>query len=455
MSISVDFTNKHGDNNKERLIRIENTAIERPPVNQDSDNGNDDNSNSIDSFLSTQEWITPYEYYSSLKKTSSVSSNKDEGFYNVAINGLDVNATDEVSYFWLEDFKNWARFIYAPDVETHATNTIMLAVWNGKDNWIHIPNFIVGETHMIQYSQFADKYGIAKYQQPLIDKARCVPKDPTTGKYISGMKGENEIFFQKGWCQAPYKSKTGKWISPSGMDAPASYYFNQISFLTNVRAIRLQKNVKYTINKPDTFITNRWSSVPYYYKCFVDSRGRTVKDIAAPLSRYTQTNFSIPVSTGVPCLWRLPTGEIALCATFVYASDPGSAYHYEYHSEDTEYPVKFRKIYDNIIDEPGEVQADKLLGEDTKAASKWLNESCASFFGDGKDKTIENDWLREYKITESNNTSVSNYNNMLDSDLSFEQHNINKENSMKCSFTVNRPVVTTETVERVDYAKKW
>ena len=96
-----------------------------------------------------------------------------------------------------------------------------------------------------------------------------------------------------------------------------------------------------------------------------------------------------------------------------------------------------------------------ILGNDDYEGASWLNSICANFFGTGNDKTIANDWLHESKInTDISEYSVS-YDNMLDSSKVFEQHNINKENSLKCSFTVNRPVVTTEEITTSDYAKKW
>ena len=97
-----------------------------------------------------------------------------------------------------------------------------------------------------------------------------------------------------------------------------------------------------------------------------------------------------------------------------------------------------------------------MLGEDASAAAKWLNDFCASYFGTGSDKTIERDWLN----TRPRTTTVNEYSNtntisFLDTNKTFKQHNINKENSLKCSFTINRPVVTTKEKNSSDYIKKW
>ena len=460
MSISVDLTNKYSEEkNKEQLVRINDLTKIKPPV-EESTEGENESSSNIDEFIESQGWVPPYEYYNTLKQSSSVKSNKEEGFFNVAMNSSEIDTSDELGYFWLEDFKTWCRFVYGIDYNNNAGFNIVLTIWNGKDGWIYIPNFIVGESSDSRYIQYKDKYGIAKYQQKLIYKACDTPKN-TADEYIYGARGKNEIWFSKGWCQSPIVDDYGLPSSePLGANGYA-YNFKQMDFLTFVKAVRLQKTTKYTINKPGTFITNRWSSAPCFYKRSKPVLSTTdtslVYDSKGPESRYMQTNHCVPISTGIPCLWRLPTGELALCATFRFNSDPGSAYHYEVGMNDE--VRRFRKVYeqwrDGVTYGLSSVGSAKVLGSDYKAASKWLNETCASFFGDGRDKTIEKDWLREYKITESNNASVSNYDNMLDSSLTFEQHNINKENSMKCSFTVNRPVVTTETIERVDYAKKW
>ena len=86
--------------------------------------------------------------------------------------------------------------------------------------------------------------------------------------------------------------------------------------------------------------------------------------------------------------------------------------------------------------------------------TKFVNNKCFESFGDGNTKTITNDWLREYKNTNIV-SSPSDYNNMLDSRLMFEQVNSNDTNTMKCSFKVNRPIVTTDEQETTDYIKKW
>lgn len=456
MSISVEFTNKYSGNAKEQIARVNDLYKTKPPVDQSSSEEST-STETIDDFINSQGWVPPYEYYNSLKQTSSVSSNKEEGFFNVSTNGTSYDDSEEMSYFWLEDFKTWCRFIYYPDYTDLSGCTIVLSIWNGKDGWIFIPNFIVGESIDAQLIQYKDKYGIAKYQQDIIDKACGTPKDDY-GKYKSGARGENVIWFTKGWCQRPLMDDYGNWISdPPGENNNLYYKYKQINFLTLVKAIRLQKTTRYTINKAGTFITNRWSSTPSYYKrTKIPSSGADTtleSQDSSPLERYTQTNFCIPISTGIPCIWRLPTGELSLCATLSYNSDPGAPYHYLV--EELDEVRKFKKYYNKDVDGFSYIGSHKMLGSKLITASKWLNETCASFFGDGRDKTIEKHWLREYNITESNNSSVSNYDNMLDSSLTFEQHNINKENSMKCSFTVNRPVVTTETIERVDYAKKW
>lgn len=457
MSISVELTNKYSDEkNKDQLVRENDLTKIKPPVDESTDSENESSSD-IDEFIESQGWVPPYEYYNTLKQTSSVSSNKDEGFFNVAMNSTELDTSDEIGYFWLEDFKTWCRFVYIPDFIDCAGFSIVLSIWNGKDGWIFIPNFVCGETIDNRYIQYKDKYGIAKYQQKLICKTCDTLKD-ANGEYIPGARGANDFWFTKGWCQSPITDENGNQSSDlNSSDVGYAADFKQIDFLTLVKAVRLQKTTKYTINKPGTFITNRWSSAQCYYKRSKNAISTMdkslINDSKGPVARYAQTNHCVPISTGIPCLWRLPTGELALCATFRYNTDPGVPYHYEVSRYDE--VRRFRKVYDQPRDLYSLVASNTVLGKNYKAASKWINDTCASFFGDGRDKTIEKDWLREYKITESNNTTVSNYDNMLDSSLSFEQHNINKENLMKCSFTVNRPVVTTETVERVDYAKKW
>jgi hypothetical protein len=100
-----------------------------------------------------------------------------------------------------------------------------------------------------------------------------------------------------------------------------------------------------------------------------------------------------------------------------------------------------------------------ILDPESQAESEnAINGICRQFFGPGTNKTIENDWLNINPITiakEEYSNASGIKGSMLNSELVFEQHNINKENSLNCSFQINRPIVTTTERPNQDYAKKW
>ena len=443
MSTKVDLTNKFAT--KIHTARIE-TEDEKPPRNgNQSDQQQDEKKyENIDDFLSSQSWIPPYEYYASIQETTYVTDKDEYGF--LIANKDRINSGEANSYFWLEEIKNWCMFNYYTESDHDYEIKIDLSVWNGKDGWIRVPN-LQFEKNMNE-EIWNDRYNIECMQQPFFDK-------------IVG--SNNLIEMYRGWCQDPITDENGEWISSNPTSPSLYYYFNQHDYLQLIKAVRLQKSVNYSINLPGSFQTRRWQSQPFFY---VRNKTENFNDIKSfdefkdnPYKRYMQSNFRIGMPTGIPCVWRLPTGEIALCFTFIYRADTGTPYHYEAHPQDGISIGKswkyFRKYYNKAEDGYSKIRADKMLGDDFAAATQWLNDVCAAYFGKGLDKTIELDWLREYNLTVDSSSKVTNYDNMLDSALQFEQQNINKENSLKCSFTVNRPVVTTETVETADYAKKW
>lgn len=451
----VDLTNNFAT--KIHTARIE-TVDEKPPrtSNQNEQEESTKKFENLDEFLASQSWVPPYEYYASIQETTYVTDNDTQGF--LIANKDRINSGEANSYFWLEEIKNWCMFNYYTESDHDYEIKIDLSVWNGKDGWIRVPNLQFEEN--MNEEIWNDRYNIKEMQQPFFNKIRGIKTDGGQ-EYIDPIDN-NLIEMYRGWCQDPLTDEDGEWMSSNPNSPSLYYYFNQHNYLQLIKAVRLQKSTNYSINLPGSFQTRRWQSQPYFYirnitENINNSDSETFKD--HPYERYIQTNFRIGMPTGIPCIWRLPTGEIALCFTFTYRADTGTPYHYEAHPQDGFTSGKswkyFRKYYNKKIDGYSKIRADKMLGDDFAVATKWLNDVCASYFGKGLDKTIELDWLREYNLTIDSSSKVVNYDNMLDSALQFEQQNINKENLLKCSFTVNRPVVTTETVETADYAKKW
>ena len=85
------------------------------------------------------------------------------------------------------------------------------------------------------------------------------------------------------------------------------------TFLQVIEALRLKKTVKYTINDSNNFQTIAFSSL------YTDVT-YNVKDRKA----YYQSNFRSPVPSGAPPVWRLPTGEVALCTVLQVNSNRSS-----------------------------------------------------------------------------------------------------------------------------------
>lgn len=382
-----------------------------------------DTTETIDDIIAKNNFITPAEYYSTQSTGTHGSTDRSkEGYYNITGGSNNV----KVNWFWCEDIKNWCSYIVFSNFAGNGINHFILQVWNGKDGWISIPNlYLAGDP----IAKTQDKYGIADIQEYFLAKARDGLTSIEDG--VNGLN-KNVIVQARGMAQD---------VNFTADNSAVNITCKPYNRLHHVVGLRLQKSIKYSINDSNNFQTIRWNSV---YSPLPEAQ-------MSKLGNFAQGNFRVPITKGVPPVWRLPTGEVCLASCFQYNSDGGSGYVYLKAGEGElfkKYPLGNTKSQQFLA-------CNKILGNDDYEGASWLNSICANFFGTGNDKTIANDWLHESKInTDISEYSVS-YDNMLDSSKVFEQHNINKENSLKCSFTVNRPVVTTEEITTSDYAKKW
>ena len=410
----------------------DNNATIKP---SETDTQSDENTE-IDKMISVGGWITPSEYYSNAS-VNNAGQITDEGY-------LPYGGTTpaQLKYFWVEDLKNWC--IYSLDgYETTYLKQFHLCVWNGKNGWIPVDAFKLNPAW--------DLYNIANLQNPFFDKFENNEKIIQHRGLVQRM--DDTKYGTHYFAKSIYY--TGGEAEYDGLkpyyDMPTDYSPNG-TFLQVVQALRLKKAVKYTINDGNNFQTIAFSSL------YTDVT-YNVKNYKA----YYQSNFRSPVPIGAPPVWRLPTGEIALCTVLQYNNDDGLPYSFKKRHTDKayrKYLASHMFIGDTYVWQfnLGKVEYKRILDSDALKGVNWLNSVCRKFFGTGDNKTIERDWLREYNVEvdkteymESSKQKIS----MLDTEKIFEQHDINKENSLKCSFRINRPVVTTTERLEPDYAKKW
>ena len=407
-------------------IFVDDSTIDKTKIQADQETT--DTNDNIDKKLASDNFITPTEYYNKNSEGTQGSAEKDkQGYYNT--NGTNTNI--EIKWFWLEELKNWCTYTVSTNGH-NALNIFTLSVWNGKNGWISISNETMTDD---PFSRTQDLFGIHKLQEPFLLDARGYYLSnstfiPGTDKHVYTKlePGKNDITQLRGLAQNVDLN--------NGVTEVKSLLPYR---LHHIRGFRLQKNTKYTINDQNNFQTIRWNTL---YNPIVEE-----KTIMEFLGAYAQTNARYPVSTGIPTVWRLPSGDIFLATTFFWNADNGNAYFFA-KDEGGLFRKKFYKT--------GNTPEFRMMGDNDFTAAAWLNLLCANYFGSGDNKTIENDWLREKPPATNDNTDYSvDYSNMLVTTKIFEQHNINKENSMKCSFVVHRPNVTTEEVQTIDYAKKW
>ena len=401
---------------------------EVPVISSQTSSEEADDSESIEDRLKDEDFKTPQEYYSSLE--GIVTEDKtQQGFHTISNSG----DTSDRKWFWSDDLKNWCS--YKVSMNRHeAVNSFQLQVWNGKDNWMDVLFFNDQEVNEFRIEQDQDSYGIRKFQHNLIDI--LVYGTHNKALWHNKLNHKNTLEICRGWCAAV---KTKKLYNSDN--------FYKQGPLLNVYGFKLQKSTKYAINMPGTFQTIRWSTIADNN----NSGGENYSKI------FGQTNAMFFVPTGSPTLWRLPTGDLFLSTTLDIKADNGDPYVYVMDKQ----AGGFKKVFASslLYNRDKHVSEYRMMGDNDEAAANWINKICASFFGDGNDKTIDKDWLRQDSelITEIQNAEQSQTGqyDMLDTNKIYEQNNINKENSLQCKFVVNRPVVTSEEIADSDYVKQW
>ena len=218
-----------------------------------------------------------------------------------------------------------------------------------------------------------------------------------------------------------------------------------------IKGFKLQKTINYCINTNVDFQT-------YRYILSQD------KSDFATMRHYLDSDHRTVSYTGIPPIWRLPTGEVFLSSNFECNTDVGMPYdrmQLDFNKKD----YKVRKALTLSIlasTKPASAKdsvevtslVSSIYADDITRFETEINNKIAEYFGSGKDKTIKKDWLREYSITKVINTETD-YVNMLDSNLIFEQVNSNDNADLKCTLKVNRPNIITDEYEPVEYVKKW
>ena len=374
-------------------------------------------------------WITPQEYYSNTATgdtTLNVSETKQ-------VNAGGAASSPKPVYFWVEDLKNWACYSLAWSYTYSRRNVFILKVWNGKDNWARL-RYWNQNTYVVNDED--DSTGFGNLQNYFLSFLNTLLQ----------VRGISNAMKTTG-------SSSIAGVTVNSLDPlKATYNFDGSWYLQVVNAMRLKRHTYYGINSSRNFQTLTIGNTNVY------TNGN------ANVGHYAQTNFRGAVTIGCPAVWRLPSGEIALCTYMEWNVDNGKAYYYKkrgYCSQASNLPADygFKKYYSKSICTETDNDMWTILDPESQAESEnAINGICRQFFGPGTNKTIENDWLNINPITiakEEYSNASGIKGSMLNSELVFEQHNINKENSLNCSFQINRPIVTTTERPNQDYAKKW
>lgn len=410
----------------------------------------DEKPTDIDELLKSDiVFMTPSEYYASV---DVVTTEKDAlGFLK---NNAGVSSMI-TSWFWCEDLHNWCAFTCDCVTELF-TNRFNLYVWNGKDGWVKLEWGVwhtrVDDTDIstaqVVVNENEDTTNISAIQNEILRRVNLGNYEKNKYKFAG-----NLIIHDSGRISILGDSIDNSKVAWWNTNEPMSY----------VLGLKLRHNSKYSINDTDSFQTVRWSGNIDVISGLNDGSMTIGGANGKAPYQYLSTNGRKGITTGCPCIWRLPDGSLFLAVTLEYNGDNG--YNYKYHKNgNIVYKSQFNSdlgateidISNGTVEGLQATSVYKLLGEDMVMASKFINDVAARTFGKGNDKTIKQDWLRAYNIdTTESMKNNSLYNNLLDSNKTYEQREKSQINNMKLSLKPNRPIVTTVDGNDMDYVRKW
>lgn len=264
------------------------------------------------------------------------------------------------------------------------------------DKIFYDPNY--GDT--ISWSQIAPRYfsSFFEYGVPLQPYIRRTDKMQTSDSIVFEFKSKSyagkfmEIFYRNGhlkWqCVDSGHNNTWYSIGQTGETSLKFGYMASVDYM-----------------KTESEWQNRFTSTDVYTKRL------------GCLQHVTNLDFPNLASFGVPCLFRLPTGELGLNVQMRMGGPRG------------------------------------VSGFDVE----FLNKKCQTIFGTGQDKTINDHWMKA-PIINSYEEAATSIKKLSDSSLDStkdSQNSVIVNNEINIGFSANNVVLSTSDVESNDYVAKW
>lgn len=404
----------------------------------------------IEEKIKNGDYIPPWEY------------GKNNDIESTRYKKVETKATVPDDYFWVEELKNWCRFVYgygaSHNYNPHAgwwnRNTSLkryyvhwtsaefpfsgftsqnnkayaedsnlwhrwqgftyfqLSQWNGVDKFIGFAYNNNKDSTKVDIGLQSDELQNRMYK--ILNS--CKKHFQRRGNYMS----DKQTVQEDGTVWAIENPKTYDWQYSTNYQPKNDVCSGVNSPVQIVDGLILNKTRNYTILDGDTAQCVRIKE-PHYF-----TQWNSVEASNKPALRQG-------ISAGCPAVWRTASGELMLCTTLIWGGVMAVI---------------------GMCDEEGKHDYGV-------SACDFINKYCRRFFGDGKNKTIADDWIKtDYNINTDEEAEATEVEKIKTADTETmtegsSQVELKSDKKIKIKFSLADVNISETTSEEISVATKW